>query len=111
MAVLFYELIRPGWGGMGTDFFQKKHWDCLGVQLEATTFFTAKISPNCNPKINFLTLSEGFPYENFKNFGRKIDRKGGVPHISTISFFNTILKKKKKKNSLCPVAKLGEILL
>ncbi len=65
VAGLFYGLIRPGGEG-GKDFFQKKNigisW---GVWLEAT-FFTAEISPNGDLKINLLTLSKGFFYENFQ---------------------------------------------
>ncbi len=68
----------------------------MGVRLEATVF-TPEISPNGNPKINLLTLLKGFFMKIFNNFGRKLEIKGGVPHISTFSLFNTILKKKKKK--------------
>jgi hypothetical protein len=48
-------------------------------------------------------------YENFNNFGRKIEEKGGVLHISIISSFNTIMI--KKTLLVYPVAKLGGILL
>jgi len=60
--------------------------------LEAT-FFTAEISPSGNTMINLLTLSKGFFMKIFDNFSKKIEGKEGVPHISTISFFNTILTK------------------
>ncbi len=89
-----YFINSYGQGEGGMDFFQKRHWDYLGVQLEAT-FFNVEISPNGDPKINLLTLSKGFFMLILNNFGRKIEIKGRVPHISTISFFNTILKKKK----------------
>ncbi len=89
VAGLFYELIRPGGEGAGI-FFKKSNGTIWGVQLEAT-FLTAEISPNGDPKINLLTLSKGFFMKNFNNFDKKIEGKEGVPHISTMSFFNTIL--------------------
>jgi hypothetical protein len=62
-------------------------------------FFTTEISPNGDPKINPLTLSRGFLMKNFNNFGRKIEEKGGVSHISIIFSFNTILGEKKTSYS------------
>jgi hypothetical protein len=38
-----------------------------------------------------LTLSKGFFLKKFNNFDKKIEGKEWVPHISTMSFFNTIL--------------------
>jgi hypothetical protein len=49
--------------------FSKKHWGCFGREggfnLEAR-FFSAKISPNNDPKINPLTLSKGFFKKKFQ---------------------------------------------
>jgi len=42
------------------------------------------------------------------NFGKKIEEKRGVSHISIVFSFNTILKKKKKTFIF---VQLGEILL
>jgi len=42
------------------------------------TFFTAKISPNGDPKINPLILSKGFFMKNFNNFGNKKRKKKGI---------------------------------
>jgi hypothetical protein len=36
------------------------------------SFFTVKISPNGDPKINPLTLSKGFFMKIFNNFDKKI---------------------------------------
>jgi hypothetical protein len=43
----------------------------LGLFGGVATFFTSKIPPNGDPKINPLTLSKGFFMKIFNNFGRK----------------------------------------
>jgi hypothetical protein len=62
----------------------------LGAERAQPTLYITKISPNCKPKINPLTLSKGFFMNLFNNFNKKIEEKGVAPHISTIFSFNTI---------------------
>jgi hypothetical protein len=86
---LFHELIKLGAERAKTNLKKNLGLFGGGVQLEAT-FFITKISPNCKPKINPLTLSKGFFMNLFNNFNKKIEEKGVAPHISTIFSFNTI---------------------
>ncbi len=55
--------IHKAKGGKGHELFLKKHWTYLRggrVRGLETSFFTAKISPSSDPKINPFTLSKGF---------------------------------------------------
>jgi len=65
--------LRKAKWGRGHEFFFFKPWGYFGGG--GATFFTAKISPNGDPKINPLILSKGFFMKNFNNFGNKKRKK------------------------------------
>jgi hypothetical protein len=81
VARLFHAFVRRSGGG-GTNFSFLNigvTWGGGGEGGGGATFFTAKISPNGDPKINPLILSKGFFMKNFNNFGNKKKRKGINP--------------------------------